>query len=101
MGEGFLTPVHSLDECRQLVGGEPVVSKFGLVVKEKAGKIKRRLILDSKESTVTWCARKNHCIILPRVTDLVYDILNVSGGGSRDTEVLVLDITDAFWTLGL
>jgi len=77
-----------------------VVSKFGQIVKIKNGKTKRRLILDSKESIVTQCARKNQRIILPRVTDLVFNALHVGAAGGQ-VEILVLDVSDAFWTLGL
>ncbi len=74
-----------------------------MIAKEKHGVTKRRLILDAKESGVTECGRKNQRIMLPHVINLVYDVLS-SHASCQDADLLewlVLDITDAFWTLGL
>ena len=62
--------------------------------------MKRRLILDSRESGVTQVARKNRRIVLPSVNELVFD--GLAGLRTRqEIEFLVLDISDAFWTLPL
>ena len=100
---GYLRQCDNLEQCARLTGADPVVSKFGLVIKEKNGKTKRRLILDSKESGVTQCAKKNQRILLPTVISLVFDLLAIGHKMAPGTnmEILVLDISDAFWTLGL
>jgi hypothetical protein len=102
--KGYLTRLMTLDACKdELDGEEPVVSKFGMIVKTKAGKTKRRLILDAKESGVTQCGRKNERIVLPSVIDFVFDTLDLHRN-CDDFELLewmVLDVTDAFWTLSL
>jgi hypothetical protein len=68
VGKGFVTKAPTLAKCVAELGGDvPVISKFGMIVKEKQGKSKRRLILDAKESGVTQCGRKNERIMLPSV----------------------------------
>ncbi len=91
-------------ECKTDFGGHhPVVSKFGMVIKSKVGKIKRGLILDSQESGVTRCGRANQRIMLPCIVDLVLDTHNAHAvhTDSNLLEWMILDIVDAFWTLGL
>ena len=98
---GFIKAAYSVQQCVDMLDGDtPIVSKFGQVVRVKNGKTKRRLVLDSKESQITRCGRKNQRIVLPVVTDLVFDALQGLADHS-DLEWLVLDIKDAFWTLGL
>ena len=99
---GFLRQRDNVEQCAQLTGADPVVSKFGLAVKVKNGKTKRRLSLDSKESEVTQCAKKNQRILPPTVISLVFDPLAIGHKMAPGTnmEILVLDISDAFETLG-
>ena len=96
----FIKKFATLDLCTEFRGCTPVVSKFGLVIKEKPSGIERRLILDAKESGVTRCARRNQRIILPEVLDVVFDALT-SGCEGQAVEALVLYVSDAFWTLPL
>ena len=92
---GFLEPCATLEECRQRLDGEdPVVSKFGQVVKEKAGEVKRRLILDSRESGVTPVARKNQTIELPSVNELVFDGLAESIEPNEDQTVWTVTLKE-------
>lgn len=68
----YLASCDTFQERMKFIGGAtPVVSKFGISVKTKNEKTKRRLILDSKESRATGLARKNQRIMLPDVIDLV------------------------------
>ena len=104
--KGFLLQRDTLAECRAELGNvDPVVSKFGLVVRVKDGKTKRRLILDAKESGITACARKNQRILLPTAVDQILSCLRQQSllmqEGYADTEqqLMVLDVKDAFWTL--
>lgn len=97
------------DSVTALGGRVPVVSKPGMIVKTRFGKTERRLILDSKESNLTQCAHKNQRIIVPSVIDLITDINRgrssptdvAQDSAVNDIEWLVLDVSDAFWTLGL
>ena len=98
---GFMKRFASLEECVQFLDGEqPCVSKFGEVVRIRDGETKTRLILDSKESGVTSCARKNQRIVLPTVNDLVFDVLDIMAK-HHEVEGFVMDIKDAFWALPL
>ena len=48
---GFVKAFDSLEECEAWLGGTPLTSKLALVTKERAdGNLKRRLILDCRES---------------------------------------------------
>ena len=67
----------SLPECEEYLGGTPVLSRFGQVTKVRFGKLKRRLILDVKQSRVKEGTRKVHRVPLPRATDVVYDIMDM------------------------
>ena len=98
---GYLTRCPTLPDLeRELGPGTKVVSRFGQVIKERAGVTKRRLILDARESGVTPCARKNQRIVLPSVNDLVFDALDLLAT-DQECEAFILDIADAFWTLPL
>ena len=59
-----------------------------------------RLILNAKVSGITDCGRKNERIILPAVTDLVFDTLHAQREPQSwwNIEWLVMDVTHAFWT---
>lgn len=103
---GFLQRFDRLEDLEEELGGQqPVISKFGLVLRERLGIVKRRLILDSKESGITACARKNQRILLPQATDLIFDLLRMRADWAdvkgADVEAMVLDVTEAFWTLPL
>ena len=98
---GFVTRCPTLHDLEHVIGpGTKVVSKFGQVIKEKSGEVKRRLILDARESGVTVCARKNQRIVLPSMNDLVFDALDLLAT-KQECEHFILDIKDAFWTLPL
>ena len=72
----------------QKLGGEvPVVSRFGLVTRTRFGKTKHRVILDNRESGVTAVARKNQRILLPRATDLVFDVLRMQADWAEHSDV--------------
>ena len=104
---GYLERFNDYSALCSWLGDEPVLSKFGMIVKNKNGVIKKRIILDGKQSKVTKCATKRERVILPRVLDVVHDALHMMADHSRwaasdwDLEFVVLDFTDAFWTLPL
>ena len=50
--KGFLKAFDSLPECEEYLGATPVLSRSGQVTKVRFGKLKRRLILDVKQSHV-------------------------------------------------
>lgn len=92
---GYLKAAESYDACVNTLGGRmPMVSKFGMIVKTRFGKTKRRLIRERKELIVT---------------DLIADAMNTRTALAHRAPVssehnfdwLVLDVKEAFWTLGL
>jgi len=96
----WLKQLDSLKEVEDFLGEKPVLSKFGQIIKVKLDKIKRRLILDSKSSGVSEHASKLERVILPRLLDVVFDILSLMDD-IAEVELLVLDFADAFWLLPL
>ena len=103
--KGFLKAFDSLHECEVYLGGTPVLSRFGQVTKVRFGKLKRRLILDVKQSRVKNGTRKVHRVPLPRATDVVCDIMDMLHrhplGTDEQLDLLVLDFVDAFWNVPL
>jgi len=98
VAKGWLKKFGSLQSLIDFFGENPVLSKFALIIKMRAGKLKTRLILNSKESGVSEQASKRERVILPRLLDVVFDILALLSGG-KSVELLVLDFADAFWLL--
>jgi len=96
----WLKQFSTLDELRTYLGEDPVLSRFGLIIKIRYDKVKKRLILDSKQSGVSQNASKLERVILPRILDAALDILAVQSAGD-EVEVMVLDFSDAFWLLPL
>ena len=94
--KGWLKQLPNIEEVTRYLGERPVLSKFGLIVKVRHGKTKKRLILDGKSLGVSSRASKGQRIILPRLLDVVYDALNLLATGKRVT-FLVLDFADAFF----
>ena len=104
VGQGWMKEFDSLRDCTEFLGGEtPVLSKFGMVVKMRGTKIKRRLSLDSKQSGIRYCATKRERVLLPRVTDAMFDMPDMAANAREGDflEWLVLDFADVFWNLPL
>ena len=103
--KGFLKAFDSLQDCEVYLGGTPVLSRFGQVTMVRFGKLKRRLILDVKQSRVKEGTRKVHRVPLPRATDVVCDIMDMLYkhplGTDEQLDLLVLDFVDAFWNVPL
>ena len=74
-----------------------------MVNKVTDGKAKQRLILDAKENGITECGRENERVILPTAIHLVFDTLHAhrESQNLQNIGLLVMDITDSFWTLVL
>ncbi len=100
---GFVKVFRDLRSCSEYLGGKPVLSRLGCVVKERFGKIKKRVIVDSKQSGVSRTASLGFRSVLPRVLDLVFDTLELMSDLSitENIEYFVLDFVDAFWQLPL
>lgn len=101
VNRGWLLEFNTLKELKDFLGTEPVLSKFGLVIKERAGVVRKRLILDAKASGISEVASKKERILLPRILDVAHNVLNLQAVGPEDVELFILDFSDAFWLLPL
>ena len=99
----YVARLNTYDECVLFVKGKPVLSKIGCITKVSRGKIKKRIIVDAKQSKVSKAARLKFRSILPRVLDVVFDALELLSDlpEDEDLEAFVLDFVDAFWHLPL
>ena len=73
--EGFVQVFDSLDDAERYAGGTIVLSRIGLIMRERAGKIKTRLVVDSKRSGISKATRKWERVALPRITDVLDDLM--------------------------
>ena len=111
IAKNYLKVFSDLESVKRYVGGDPIVSKLGLVVKDKVnpttGKItkKVRIILDNKQSGVTKSASRTHRSTLPRATHAIGGALSLMDkqGPKRKRAVrfLIADVSDAFWLIPL
>jgi hypothetical protein len=110
----FLHRTDSLEEARKFLEGEdPVLSKFAVLERIRKGKVKRRVILDIKESGIRASTKRGYRILLPRTIDAIngtLSLLSLVFGADEateweeeeaDVEYLVLDYVNAFWQIPL
>jgi hypothetical protein len=91
-----------MNELRQRVGGDPVLSKLGLIVKVRNGKAKPRMILDTKASGIKYVTGKSQRVTLPRLFDAVLRLLcllSLVTTSDEGVSAFVLDFSDAFWQI--
>ena len=100
---GFVRSFNNYKQFEQWLGGAPHLSKLGMITKEKEGRIKRRLILDCKESGVNQKAQKGGRLILPRISDAVEDAMQLMHCTTegQQAEWLILDFSDWFFNIPL
>ena len=89
---GFIKKFATLDLCTEFLGCVQIRDRH------QRETIWHQALIGTKESGVTRCARRNQRTILSHVLDVVFDALTLGDDGSF-VEVLVLDVSDAFWTL--
>ena len=84
-------------------GAPPHFSRFGLIAKMKDGKVKKRIILDCLASGLWKRTKRRFRMILPRLTDVVQDLLILLSRclPHEDVELFVVDFCDAFWNVPL
>ena len=88
--------------------GHGTISKLGLIIKEKPEGIKRRIILGLRRSGGNRKSQLPEKLVLPRPRDAMETIRSVfsmrrahGGGDGYARELAVIDISDAFMSLGL
>ena len=101
---GFVQTCQTLKEFETWLQGKPHLSKLGMITKTLPnGRIKRRLILDCRQSGVNELASKGGKLTLPRIADAVEDALNMMNlcKGHETAEWLIMDFTDWFFNIPL
>ena len=100
---GHLRAFDTLEELRTYLGAEPVLNKVGVITKERAGKIKKRIILDTKVAGTKECSAKHQRVLLPRLLDAILQALILYDQCKRDESMdwFVLDFTEAFCQIPL
>ena len=100
---GFVRSYDNYEQFERWLGSRPHLSKLGMITKEKEGRIKRRLILDCKESGVNKKAKKGGKLVLPRISDAVEDALYLMNKTEKNqqAEWLILDFSDWFFNIPL
>lgn len=101
---GFVYATKNLAEMEAMIGAKPKYSKLGMITKVNSeGRVKRRLILDCKESGINSLATKGGHLVLPRISDVIDDTLRLMKDAEPGQEVewLVLDFTDWFFNIPL
>jgi hypothetical protein len=105
--QGHLKAFDTALELQDFVGATtalPVIlSKIGIITKLRAGKMKHRMILDTKAALIKYVSRKGQRVILPRLLDAILQALRLMGDcqEGEGVEWMVLDFTDAFWQIRL
>ena len=95
LDKGFCSLSDSVEEATCKVGIEPTFNKLGVIVKERAGKRKARIIWDLRESGVNKLCSQGERILLPRLSDVVGDALDVFRRGGT-ASFFAIDVRDAF-----
>ena len=104
---GWLLPFDIAKQVRDHLGSDFVLNKIGAVKKIKPdGSTKTRIIVDSFQSGTTRATRRAHKSNLPTVTGAVKGILglmswNYSPEDGDEIELLITDVSDAFWNVPL
>ena len=97
----FVEVFDSLEEAQSWAGGRLHLSKLAMITKEKDGRIKRRLIMDCRRSSVNDMAARGGKLVLPRISDVVDDLLylldQMSDAEDISMEMMVLDFSDWFF----
>lgn len=104
IAKGHLKSFDSLDDLRVFLGGaDPILNKIGIISKERAGVVKKRMILDTKVSGLKSRSAKHQRVLLPRLMDAIMQGLSLQSkcNEDQDMEWFVLDFVEAFWQVPL
>ena len=107
IGAGFIQAFSTWEE---LAKHHPnvIVSKIAAIIKQREdGTSKTRLIIDMLRSRVNSFVKLSERIVLPRLMDVVTDIIDLATAAAKETDdnvgvdQMVLDFADAFHTIGV
>ncbi len=102
MAKGHIAAFDTVAQLRAFVNGDPVLSKLGLIIKVRNGKITVRMILDTTASGIKYVTGKSQRVILPGLFDAVLRLLALlteSHKNGGEVGAFVLDFSDAFWQI--
>ena len=94
LDKGFCSLLSSHSEAEDLIGKKITLNKLGVIVKEKDGKRNARVIWDLKESGVNSLCSQGERILLPKLSDVGSDVVDIYHSGGRP-RFLAVDIRDA------
>eukprot|EP00971_Amphidinium_carterae_P331013 6464345-Amphidinium_carterae.1 len=97
----FVLKFDSYSAVCQHLGEKPVLSQLRVLTKERNGVKKHRIIFDLKASGVTAASSNMERVLLPRVLDVIHEIM-LHAQKLPEThcmKLLVVDFTDAFWQI--
>jgi hypothetical protein len=92
----------TIEEATAYLGQHPILSKIGVIRKVRNGKMKIRMVVDSKQSGVSRATRKFERTLLPRSLDVVLDAMDLMESAPAATtpiQFMVADFRDAFFIL--
>ena len=101
---GHLKAFDTEAQLRDLLDGRaPILNKICIISKERAGVVKKRMILDTKVSGLKKCSAKHQRVLLPRLLDAVIQALRLYDKCEQheQMEFFVLDFSEAFWQVPL
>ncbi len=89
---------NTYQEMKQAAGGDVTLSKIGVIAKQKAEKMKLRLVHDLRRSGKNDEVKVDQRVVLPRLMDVVEDGLAVTSQVKDKSEYdhLCIDFSDAF-----
>ena len=93
--KGFCSIFDSMEDAESHIGRKPILNKLGVIVKEKGDTRKARIIWDLKESSVNKLCNQAERIILPKLSDVTHDALEIFRRKGKPS-FLAVDIKDAF-----
>jgi hypothetical protein len=104
---GYITKYDKLEDVHGKLG-QVIVSKIAAIIKVRDdGTVKLRIIIDMLRSMVNSFVKLSERIVLPRLMDVVTDLLALAEAAKRDNIVgegismMVADFVDAFHSLGV
>ena len=100
VSNGWATRHADLKAAQVALGtADLTLNRLGLVTKSKPdGTLKHRMIWDLRRSGVNGVLAQGERIVLPRLSDLMRDVIELAGPGRSGSDIVLLgaDISDAF-----
>jgi len=114
--KGYVKSFKSAEDVKEYLQEDFYESKLFVLTQTKGDLVKHRVLLDCKKSCISKSSVKSERVKLPRAMDTVTNTLQLFTAGMRwvsetdaefsddvdyDVGYMVLDVTEAFWTVPL